>query len=44
MHSLFTLNLDLERAGKVICVQSLPFDTARETLYCCRPWAPSAAT
>ncbi|KOP56746.1 coronamic acid synthetase CmaE [Pseudomonas coronafaciens pv. porri] len=37
MHSLFTLNLDLERAGKVICVQSLPFDTARETLLLLSP-------
>ncbi len=37
MHSLFTLNLDLERAGKVICAQSLPFDTARETLLLLSP-------
>ncbi|WP_017477827.1 alpha/beta fold hydrolase [Pseudomonas sp. PAMC 26793] len=37
MHSLFTLTLNLERAGKVICVQSLPFDPARATLLLLSP-------
>jgi len=37
MHTLFTLNLNLERAGEVICVQSLPFDPARETLLLLSP-------
>ena len=37
MHSLFTLTLNLERAGKVICVQSLPLDPARATLLLLSP-------
>ncbi|KTS76466.1 coronamic acid synthetase CmaE [Pseudomonas oryzihabitans] len=37
MHSLLTLDLNLERAGKVICVQSVPFDPARETLLLLSP-------
>ncbi|AZC25963.1 alpha/beta fold hydrolase [Pseudomonas sessilinigenes] len=37
MHSLFTSTLDLQRAGKVICVRSLPFDPTRETLLLLAP-------
>lgn len=37
MHSLFPLTLNLPRAGKVICVQSLPIDPTRETLLLLSP-------
>ncbi|MDH1624077.1 alpha/beta fold hydrolase [Stutzerimonas stutzeri] len=37
MPNLYTLTLDLPRAGKVVCVQSLPLDSARETLLLLAP-------
>lgn len=37
MHSLFTRTLDLQDAGKVACVQSLPVDSTRETLLLLSP-------